>query len=45
VGVRRQARGHLDVITPIKDKFLQNTIETTYLYNDKTKKKAYYAFR
>src|SRR4051812_21618388 len=33
-----------DVITPMKDKFLKNTIETTYLYNDKTKKKAYYAF-
>jgi len=32
-----------DIITPIKDKFLKNTIETTYLYNDKTKKKAYYA--
>jgi len=33
-----------DIITPMKDKFLKNTIETTYLYNDKTKKKAYYAF-
>src|SRR4029453_13637244 len=33
-----------DIIVPIKDKFLKNTIETTYLYNDKTKKKAYYAF-
>jgi multiple sugar transport system substrate-binding protein len=33
-----------DVITPIKDQFLKNTVETTYLYNDKTKKKAYYAF-
>ena len=33
-----------DVITPQKDRFLKNTIETTYLYNDKTKKKAYYAF-
>ena len=32
-----------DIITPIKDKFLKNTIETTYLFNDKTKKKAYYA--
>ena len=32
-----------DIITPIKDKFLKNTIETTYLHNDKTKKKAYYA--
>src|SRR6266850_2363771 len=28
-----------DIITPIKDKFLKNTIETTYLYNDKAKKK------
>ena len=34
-----------DIITPIKDKFLQNTVETTYLYNDKTKKRAYYASR
>src|SRR3954452_10223167 len=33
-----------DVLTPMKDKFLKNTIETTYLQNDKTKKKAYYAF-
>jgi multiple sugar transport system substrate-binding protein len=33
-----------DIITPQKDRFLKNTIETTYLYNDKTKKKAYYAF-
>ena len=33
-----------DLINPMKDKFLKNTIETTYLYNDKTKKKAYYAF-
>jgi multiple sugar transport system substrate-binding protein len=33
-----------DVIGPIKDKFLKGTVETTYLYNDKTKKKAYYAF-
>ena len=33
-----------DVIGPMKDKFLKNTVETTYLYNDKTKKKAYYAF-
>ena len=32
-----------DIVTPIKDKFLKNTIETTYLYNDKTKKNAYYA--
>jgi len=33
-----------DIVAPMKDKFLKNTIETTYLYNDKTKKKAYYAF-
>jgi multiple sugar transport system substrate-binding protein len=33
-----------DVITPIKDRFAPNTIETTHLYNDKTKKKAYYGF-
>src|SRR5512143_1917708 len=29
-----------DIFVPIKDKFLKNTLETTYLYNDKTKKKA-----
>jgi multiple sugar transport system substrate-binding protein len=33
-----------DVITPIKNNFLPNTVETTYLYNEKAKKKAYYAF-
>ena len=33
-----------DVLTPIKARFLKNTLETTYLYNDKTKKRAYYAF-
>jgi multiple sugar transport system substrate-binding protein len=33
-----------DVLVPMKDKFLKNTVETTFLYNDKTKKKAYYAF-
>ncbi|MFO1415181.1 MAG: ABC transporter substrate-binding protein [Burkholderiales bacterium] len=33
-----------DVITPIKGQFLPNTVETVYLYNDKAKKKAYYAF-
>lgn len=33
-----------DVLTPMKARFLPNTIETTYLYNDKTKKRAYYAF-
>jgi multiple sugar transport system substrate-binding protein len=33
-----------DVINPIKDRFSPNTVETTYLYNDKAKKRAYYAF-
>jgi len=33
-----------DILAPMKDKFLPNTLETTYLYNDKTKKRAYYAF-
>ncbi len=33
-----------DIFSPIKDKFLPNTLSTAYLYNDKTKKKAYYAF-
>ncbi len=33
-----------DVIKPIKGRFAPNTVETTFLYNDKTKKKAYYAF-
>jgi len=33
-----------DILVPMKDKFLKNTVETTYLYSDKTKKKAYYAF-
>lgn len=33
-----------DVINPIKDRFLKNTIETTYLWNDAAKKRAYYAF-
>ena len=33
-----------DVTTPIKDRFAPNTIETTFLYNDKAKKKAYYGF-
>jgi multiple sugar transport system substrate-binding protein len=32
------------VIDPLKGQFAPNTVETTYLYNDKTKKKAYYAF-
>jgi multiple sugar transport system substrate-binding protein len=33
-----------DILVPMKDKFVKNTLETTYLYNDKTKKKAYYAY-
>jgi multiple sugar transport system substrate-binding protein len=33
-----------DVITPLKDRFAPNTVETAFLYNDKAKKKAYYAF-
>ena len=33
-----------DVIEPMKDQFAPNTVETTLLYNDKAKKKAYYAF-
>ncbi|MBN9063026.1 MAG: ABC transporter substrate-binding protein [Rhizobiales bacterium 65-9] len=33
-----------DIINPIKDRFAPNTIETTFLYNDKAKKKAYYAY-
>jgi len=33
-----------DVLTPMKDRFLPNTLETTYLYSDKAKKRAYYAF-
>jgi multiple sugar transport system substrate-binding protein len=33
-----------DVLTPMKGTFLPNTIETTYLYDDVTKKRAYYAF-
>ncbi len=33
-----------DVIEPMKDRFAPVTIETAFLYNDKTKKKAYYGF-
>src|SRR5689334_922752 len=33
-----------DVISPIKGAFAPNTVETAFLYNDKTKKKAYFAF-
>ena len=33
-----------DLLTPMKGAFLPGALETTYLYNDKTKKRAYYAF-
>ena len=33
-----------EIINPLKTQFAPNTIETTFLYNDKTKKKAYYAY-
>ncbi len=33
-----------DILTPMKSRFLPNTLETTFMYNDKTKKRAYYAF-
>ena len=33
-----------DVLAPMKASFLPNTVETTYLYNDKTKKRANFAF-
>jgi len=32
------------VISPIAGRFAPNTVETTFLYNDQTKSKAYYAF-
>ena len=32
------------VIEPIRARFAPNTVETTFLYNDKTKTRAYYAF-
>ncbi len=32
------------IIEPIKPRFSPNTVETALLYNDKAKKKAYYAF-
>jgi multiple sugar transport system substrate-binding protein len=32
------------ILEPMKDKFAPNTLSTTFLYNDKTKKKAYYAY-
>jgi multiple sugar transport system substrate-binding protein len=33
-----------DVLAPFEADFLPNTLESVYLYNDKTKKRAYYAF-
>ncbi|MEP7206063.1 MAG: ABC transporter substrate-binding protein [Casimicrobiaceae bacterium] len=33
-----------DILTPLKARFLPNTLETTYLLNEQTKKRAYYAF-
>jgi len=33
-----------DIITPMKDQFAPNTVETTYLLNSKTGKRAYYGF-
>jgi multiple sugar transport system substrate-binding protein len=33
-----------DVLVPLKANFAPNTLETTYLYNDVAKKRAYYAF-
>jgi multiple sugar transport system substrate-binding protein len=33
-----------DIIEPIKDRFAPNTVETTYLLNEKTGKRAYYAY-
>ena len=33
-----------DILLRMKDKFMPITLETTYLYNDKAKKRAYYAF-
>jgi multiple sugar transport system substrate-binding protein len=33
-----------DILTPMKAAFAPNTLETALLYNDQTKKKAYYGF-
>src|SRR4051794_1366244 len=33
-----------DILTPMKSAFAPNTVETAILYNDQTKKKAYYRF-
>jgi multiple sugar transport system substrate-binding protein len=44
VGLRRQARGHQQRHRSDRARFAPNTIETTFLYNDRTKASAYYAF-
>ena len=33
-----------DILLPMKDAFAPNTLETAFLYNDQTKKRAYYGF-
>ena len=33
-----------DILVPMKAEFLPNTLETTFMWNDKAKKRAYYAF-
>ena len=33
-----------NVLSPMRDRFAPNTIETTFLYNDQAKTRAYYAF-
>src|SRR5260370_19257744 len=33
-----------DILTPMKSAFAPNTLQTASLYNDQTKKKAYYGF-
>ncbi|TMH14086.1 MAG: extracellular solute-binding protein, partial [Betaproteobacteria bacterium] len=33
-----------DILVPMKANFLPITLETTFMWNDKTKKRAYYAF-
>ena len=33
-----------DILLPMKSRFAPNVLETTYLYNDQTKKRAYYGF-
>jgi multiple sugar transport system substrate-binding protein len=44
MGLRGKLEDISDVINPLKDRFAPNTVETAFLYNDKAKKKAYYAF-